>query len=338
MQRIPLAFLSAAVLVIGIVVSAIPGDAAPSIDDAYRQMIEKRRGYEAVADRLALTKEFLDHHPDTKYTARLLTHVFYYQGERLDDRPGAIAYAEGVRGKVENPETVRQIDKAMVELYGDANMLNKMIAVADRLEAAGELDFSDYWNIVGAATANEEWKMVRTYCAKARPLANAQAYRADYPERDMTDEEVERAGANRSAMISCKDAWALANLERVDEALTEFEAAGEKINRSYIGVLEYDIGLHWANALLMKGDYDAAIERFAPQALIMGNEDALAGLSRAYTKKTGSDAGFGAFVERLHRQVAPRVEAFELPRYDGTRVKYADLRREVTLLAFWFPT
>jgi hypothetical protein len=177
MQRIPLAFLSAAVLVIGIVVSAIPGDAAPSIDDAYRQMIEKRRGYEAVADRLALTKEFLDHHPDTKYTARLLTHVFYYQGERLDDRPGAIAYAEGVRGKVENPETVRQIDKAMVELYGDANMLNKMIAVADRLEAAGELDFSDYWNIVGAATANEEWKMVRTYCAKARPLANAQAYR-----------------------------------------------------------------------------------------------------------------------------------------------------------------
>jgi tetratricopeptide (TPR) repeat protein len=338
MLRKSTAILLAAAVLLAFAAAAYPKDDRVPVDEAYKNMIEKRRGYESMADRLAVTKDFLEKYPDSKYTARLITHVYYYQGDQLDDPAGAVAYAEQLRARVKTPEFITDFDKSLVEIYGEAGMIDKMIAVADRLEAASELDFGDYWNIVDAAAANDAWKLVRTYCAKARPLANAKAYRAEYPDREMTDQEIEKAGANRAAMLAGMDAWALANLGQIGEALAEFETAGQNINRSYVGVLDYDIGLHWGKTLMMKGDYHAAIERFAPQALIMGNDDALAGLTEAYEKKTGGEDGFDAYIERLHREIAPKVTEFELPLYDGKRVKYADIKGEVTLLAFWFPT
>ena len=340
MPRTSTALLLAAVLVMGMVPSAPAQEGDKAIGEAYRTMIEKRRGFESMADRLALTKEFLADYPDTKYTARLIMHVFYYQAERLQDTTGAVAYAEELRGKVTTPEFVTAYEKSLGEIYGEAGMLDEMVAIADKLEAAGEMKFEDYWTIVQIATANDEWKMVREYCGKARPLANAQAYRSDYAERDLSDEEVEKGGANRAALISGRDAWALANLGRVDEALAGFAEADKSIGRSYVGVIDEDIGLHWAKTLLMAGDYDGAIEKFAPEALIMCNEDALAGMKEAYAKKNGGGAGdgFDDYLQQLHVEIAPEVEQFALPDYNGKRLKYADIRGEVTLLAFWFPT
>jgi tetratricopeptide (TPR) repeat protein len=340
MLRTSSAVLLAAVLLLGLAVVAVPQsqDEGASIDEAYKSMIEERRGFESMADRLAVTKKFLAEYPDTKYTARLIMHVYYYQAERLEDIEGAVAYAEELRGKVETAEFVAAYEKSLGEIYGEAGLLDKMVAIADKLEAAGEMNFNDYWSIVQIATANDEWKMVRKYCAKGRPLANAESFRSDYPERDFTDEEVEKAGANRLGMISGKDAWAMANLGQIDEALAEFASAGKSISRSYVGVLEYDVGLHWAKTLLKKGDYEGAIEQFAPEALIMSNEDALAGLRKAYAKKNGSEDGFEGYAEKLHFEIAPKVKDFELPDYDGKRVKYRDVRGDVTLLAFWFPT
>jgi len=340
MPRTSTALLLAAVLLMGIVVVAVPQEEEKAVNEEYRSMIEKRRGFESMADRLALTKEFLAEYPDTKYTARLIMHVFYYQAERLEDTTGAVAYAEELREKVKTPEFVTAYEKSLGEIYGEAGMLDEMITIADKLEAAGELNFEDYWGIVQIATANDEWNMVRKYCGKARPMANAQAYRSDYPERDLTDEEVEKGGANRAAMISGRDAWALANLGQVLEALTGFTEAGKSIGRSYVGVLDEDIGLHWAKTLLMAGDYAGAIEKFAPEALIMRNEDALAGMKEAYAKKNGGGDrdGFDDYLQKLHVKIAPKVKDFALPTYDGKRVKYADARGEVTLLAFWFPT
>jgi hypothetical protein len=340
MTRTARAVLLAALLVSAVVAVALAQeqDDAASIDKAYRSMIEERRGHDDMADRLALTKQFLTDYPDTKYTARLVMHVFYYQAERLGDTTGAVAYAEELRGKVKTPELATAYEKSLGEIYGEAGMLNEMIAIADQLEVTGDLNFNDYWGIVQIAMENERWKMVRKYCAKARPMANAKSYRADYPERDFTDEEVQQAGAKRAAMISGRDAWALANLGQVDEALVGFAEAGKSIGRSYVGVLDEDIGLHWAKTLLQASLFEDAIEQFAPEALIMQNEDALAGLKKAYSIKNGGEDGFDAFAQKLHFKIAPTVKDFELPDYDGKRVKYADVRGDVTLLAFWFPT
>jgi len=340
MRRTLSVALLAAVIAFGFAAVAVPQgqDEGKSIDKAYRSMIEERREHDDMADRLALTKKFLTDYPDTKYTARLITHVFYYQAERLEDTTGAVAYAEELRKKVVTPEFVTAYEKSMVQIYGDAGMIDEMVAVADKLESAGEMGFNDYWGIIQIALQNERWKMVRSYCAKARPLANAKAYRSDYPDRDFTDEEVNEAGAKRAAMISGRDAWAMANLGQAHEALVEFAEAGKSIGRSYVGVLDEDIGFHWAKTLLQASLYDDAIEKFAPEALIMQNEEAFAGLKKAYAIKNGGDDGFDEFVKKLHFEIAPKVKEFELPDYNGKRVKYADARGDVTLLAFWFPT
>ena len=327
-----------AALVLGMAAVVMAQDEAVSVDDAYKQLIEERREYDDMAKRLELTKAFLAKYPDSKYTARLAHHVYYYQGDQLDDVPGAIVYAEGLRAGLTNPEWVVDFDKKMVELYGEAGMLDKMTMVAGKLEEAGEMKFNDYWNIMLVATEHQNWAMVRAYAIKAWPTADAKGYRADYPDYDMTDEEIQIAGDNRTGMVAGKEAWALANMGMVDEALTHFEMTKMKLQRSFVGVAEYDIDIHYGNTLLMKGDYEGAINMFASEALIMQNEKALAGMKEAYTQWNGSNAGFDEYADKLHVKIAPKVEDFELPGYDGARYKYADIKGDVTMLAFWFPT
>lgn len=338
MKKGSLVSILATVVLVAAASLSVAGEEALPVDEAYKTMIEQRRQHESMADRLALTKAFLETYPDSKYTARLAGHVYYYQAERLGDVPGAIAYVEGLRANLTNPGFVTDFDRRMVELYGEAGMLDEMTSVAASLESAGEMKFSNYWSIIETATDHQRWEMVRAYCGKARPLANAATYRQDYPEYDFTDEEVEDAGANRAGMVAGKDAWALANLGKVDEALEQFATTESTLNRSYVGVQDYGIGGHWANALLMKGDYDAALERFAPEALIMGDEAALEGFKKAYVGKHGKEEGFEKFARKMHVEIAPKVKGWELPDYGGARVKFADIKGGVTLLAFWFPT
>jgi tetratricopeptide (TPR) repeat protein len=307
-------------------------------EEAYNSMMEVRHTYPEVKDRMAMTKEFLADYPETEHTAALLGHVFYYQGERLGDAPGAIAYAEGIRRQITDPVIATDVDKMMVELYGQAGMTDRMLSVAAELEAAGEMKFNNYWNVIEVATEHGDWGVVANYCEKARPLATAEAYRTQWSEHEFTDEEAEKAARNRRGMIAGKDAWAKANTGRVEEALAEFTEADQWVNRSYLGVPEYDFNLHWANTLIMKGRYDDAIDRLATEALVMGREEAVAALKEAYVGKNGGDSEFDRYAERLHRKVARSVDDFTLRDYKGTPHTFADLRGEVTLLAFWFPT
>lgn len=305
---------------------------------AYEKMIDERHTFPDVKDRMAMTKAYLAEYPETKYTARLLGHVFYYQGEASGDVPGAIAYAEDIRKKIDDPEIGQAVDLKLVELYGRAGMTDKMLELAKPLEADGALKFGDYWNIIEAGVDQEEWDVVKRYCEKAGRLASADAYRKEWPQYDFTDEEAKRAARNRKGMLLAKGGWAKANTNRVKEALADFESASGLINHNYVGIPDYDLNRYWATALLENGDFAGAIEKYAPDALIMGSEEALEGLERAYAGKNGSDEGFEAFAQKLHVKIAKQVDDFELHDYQGRQHRFADLRGEVTLLSFWFPT
>lgn len=314
------------------------GKQSKDAETAYKDMMEERHTYPDVKDRMALTKGYLAEYPETKHTARLLGHVFYYQGEAQGDVPGAIAYAEGIRQKIKDPAIAQDIDVKLVELYGRADVTDKMLALAGKLEADGVLKFGDYWGIIEVSTKNADWEVVRRYCEKASPLTTAEVYRNEWSQYEFTDEEAERAARNRRGMLAAKDGWAKANTDKTEEALADFVAAEDLVNRSYLGIPDYDLNLHWANTMLMTGDYDGAIARFAPDALIMGNDEAREGLKKAYVGKNGGEAGFDAFAEKLHLEIAKTVDDFELPDYRGTKHKFSDLRGQVTLLSFWSPT
>ena len=307
-------------------------------EEAYQAMAEKRRATESTAEKLALTKRFLDEYPETDRTASALGAAFYYQGEDIGDMPGAVAYAESVRGKIGDPEIAKAVDKEMLYVYGASRMFPKMTEVAERLAAEGSLDFSDHSTIIEAATNAGEWKIALEYCGKAEPLATEESYRKQYPDKQFKEGEIEKAAKYRAGMLLVMGGWARANLGEVDRALADFARADKLVNRSYFDTGDFNLNLYWGETLLMKGDHRAAAEKLAADALVMRDEKAIAGLKKAYAATHDGEAGFDAYAAELHRSIAKSVGDFELSDYSGKRHRLSDLRKEVTLLAFWFPT
>jgi hypothetical protein len=305
-------------------------------DDAYQQALKKRKEVYRVEERLAITKEFLDEYPESWHTADALDAVFYYQGTELGDMTGAIAYAEAIRMTISDPGIATEVDKELLGFYGESLMTERMLVLADRL--ADALDFSDHWNIIESGVKAEDWKLVRTYCEKARGMANDETCREDYPDYDFSDEELAEAVNNRVGMLLVKDGWARANQGHIDEALADFAKADNLIPRYYFDIPEYDLNLYWAKTLLMSQDFEAATARFATNGLIMRNEEALAGLKEAYVGIHGNESGFEAYAAELHRKVATTIDDFEMADYKGKRRRFSDLRSDVTVLTLWYPT
>jgi tetratricopeptide (TPR) repeat protein len=315
--------------------AAVKGTA---VEDAYKQMRKTRGELGSVAEKLAVTKKFLEEFPESDRTAGEIYAGFYYQGNELGDTSGAVTYAESIRAGLSDPEIAREVDKSLIQIYSESRMTAKMVTLADRLAAAGALDFDDQWNVIVGAVATSEWKLARDYCAKARGMVSAAAIRADNPDEEYSEEEVVEAVNHRVGMILVKDGWARANLGQTAEALTDFAKADKLIPRYYFDVPEYDLNVYWGNTLLMMGDFEAAVDRFATDGLIMRNEESLAGLKKAYAGIHGSEAGYEAYATELHRSIARPVDDFEMADYAGDRHRFFDLRGEVTLLTLWFPT
>ena len=311
---------------------------AKAADEAYSKAMAERRAVEPIEERLAITKKFLDEYPESKHTARAISAVVYYQGTALGDMDAAITYAESIREKIADPAVADALDKEMIVVYGDAGKMDKMLAIAAKMEAAGSLKFNDYWSIIESGVKAEDWTLVRSYCDKAEGMANAETFKSDWPDYEMTDEELEEAGSNRAGMVLVADGWARANQGEVDEALADFEKADGLLRRSMFDRPDYDLNIYWGKVDLMKGNYESAIDRLGLEALVMKNEDALADLEKAYAGLHGGTSDFGAFAAELHDKVAPTMQNFSAPDYEGQVREYAKLKGQVTLLAFWFPT
>ncbi len=338
----------AAILILSMVVLTGCGDGQGSEDraakqtteasDAYEQALKKRREVEPIEERLAITKGYLDEFPESENTASALSAVFYYQGNRLGDMTGAISYAEAIRSKISDPAIATDVDKELISFYGESGAIAKMTALADQLAAAGTIDFDDQWNIIEAAVTAMDWKLVRDYCARAREKTTAEAFRADHPDEDYSEERITEAINNRVGMLLVKDGWARANQGQLDEALMDFAEADGLIPRYYFDIPEYNLDIYWAKTLLLKKEFQSAIDQFAMSGLVMRNEEALAGLKEAYAGIHGSESGFETYADDLHVRIAQKIDDFEMPDYEGKRHRFFDLRSDVTLLALWFPT
>jgi hypothetical protein len=231
-----------------------------------------------------------------------------------------------------------QFDRRLISWYGLAGSKEKMLEIADRLEEEGTVRFGDFINVIDRAVEMKDWDLVREYCAKAQPKANAATWRAEWPDEEATDEKAEAAGLNRQGMLLVKDSWARANLGEVDDALAGFARADEIVNRSYLGTPDENLNFFWGKARMMQGDAEGAMEKFAPDALIASDEDSAAELKLAYTVAKGSEGGYDKWACNRRFKIAKQADDFELPDPSGVRYRFADLRGEVTLLIFWSPT
>jgi hypothetical protein len=309
-----------------------------SVADAYKEMREKRGELTSTEEKLAMTKEFLEKHPEGDHVAGSIYAVYYYQGYQLEDKPAAIKYAESFRKGITDKMTGLAVDKRLLEFYADAEMTDKMVALADGLAEDGSLDFDDYWNVIEGAVKTSDWELVRGYCAKAGGLTGADAIRAENPDHEYTKKELAEETDHRNGMLLVKDGWARANLGEPQEALTDFAKADKLVPRYYFDVPEYDLNVYWGNTLLMTGNFEEAADRFATYGLVMRNEESLAGLKKAYVGLHGSEDGYDNYANKLHLSIATTIDDFEMPDYVGNRHRFSDLRSDVTLLSLWFPT
>ncbi|MCW8985564.1 MAG: hypothetical protein OQK55_09490 [Thermoanaerobaculales bacterium] len=309
-----------------------------AIDEAYGIIDALYDNEASDEEKLAATVEFLEAYPETDHTVGLVGDVFYFTGEKAGDMNGAVEFAEKIRSAVTDSTIAMDFDRRLISWYGEAGMKARMLAIADRFEQQGTIRFGDYFNVIESAVAMEEWALAREYCSKAQPKANAATWKAEWPDIEATDERAEEAGLNRQGMLLVKDSWARAKLGDVEGALAGFTRADEIVDRSYVGIPGYDLNLYWGRAYIMTGDAAGAMEKFAPDALIVGDDDAAAALRQAYAMVNESDDDFVTWSCRKRLEIAKKADDFELPDSSGARHRFTDLRGEATLLNIWSST
>jgi hypothetical protein len=97
--------------------------------------------------------------------------------------------------------------------------------IADELVAARPLNFVEHLAVVEEAEKGGEWELMLEHSALMGQFANAETFRADYPDDDFSDERVEFSVKRRRGWASAYEGAALIHLDRLDEAMAVFEEA-----------------------------------------------------------------------------------------------------------------
>ena len=181
--------------------------------------------------------------------------------------------------------------------------------------------------------------MADAHANAALLLATPEVYRADYPERDFSDEDLANRAARRRAMALTHGGWAQHKMGNSELAFSRFAAADEAGSMSYLGVPNTPLYEYWGRAALDQGETESAIELLGLHA-IFGDDgsSAMPYLRQAYAAKNGSEEGFDEFLWATRNELAPTIDDFELLDYDGNPFRLSDVGDKVVLLAFWFPT
>lgn len=312
--------------------------APPTADEAWEAA---RAGLEATEDReeaIRILRDYLGKHPVTRRTAGLLGYLAEMEGLKAG-RPAEVeALVLEIRPRVEDEDQRFELDKLLVQLAalrGDAATLEARLA---ELTAQRELTFTDRLELMEGLAAGEAWQTVAELADAALGQATAEAYRADYPDTELSPEELEERAAQRRVLALSYRGRAAAKAGRVEEALADFRAAEPMASFNYAGVPESPLLRWWGAAALEAGDAERALELLAPDAVMGGNEEAMADLRRAYAARFGSEEGIGEYLWSTRDRLARPIDGFTLTDYEGNEVSLDDFNGEVRLLAFWFPT
>ena len=308
------------------------------VQEVWDAVVKSHGEAETDEEKLAVVRGFLDEYPETSHTAYALDDVIYYMGQKLNDIEGAIEYITDLRGRIADPRLALDVDLKLLGAYEQAGWKDKFVELADRLAQAEGMKYTDHLRVLRSAVELKAWQVVVEHCQTAEKYATKEAFKAQYSDEEFDEAYLEEASKNRKGLLLGYDGWAKFNLGQVETALTEFADAEGLVRRHYFGHPDSDLYRYWGAVALEQGDYDTAIEKLSPIAIMAGDEGALTDLLKAYVGKNGRDTGFEDFSMQQRRKLAKTVDDFTLPDYEGNEHAFSDLRGEVTILSFWFPT
>ena len=283
-------------------------------------------------------EEFVRAYPNSEEAIDALGAVIYLRSKKLDDLDGAVSFAESARSMASDPKTRFEHGVRLHEVSVEAGNPADLRLIADELAAVRPLNFVEHLAVVEEAEKGGEWELMLEHATSLRRSANAETFRADYPDDDFSDERVEFSVNRRRGWASAYEGAALIHLDKLDEATTVFEEAAELSTlSSYVGVPEFPLNKYWGKAELMQGRPERAAELLAADALMGRDEAALDDLRAAYIASNGSEDGFDGYVATVRQSIATVIDDVTLDDYSGSSVSLASMAGKVYVMAFWNP-
>jgi tetratricopeptide (TPR) repeat protein len=337
--------LAATVVVAGLIFAAGCAKDAPvevaedPAEAAYKTFRTAYLESENRSDQVGLVEQFLAEYPDNEYAGYFAEDIINYYSRDLGQPERAYQILEPVFAAAEDPELKFDVGTVLVPVAAELGHEIDLQGMVADLEAQGELDFYQTLQVMDAAAAVGDWGLEERYAADAFARSSVEAYRAEYPDREFSDDEVAQRVARRKTAALAHKGWAAFNQGHADEALAMFEEADGLADKNYVGLADGPLAIFWGKALLQHGDPEAAIQVLAPEAIFGDRHKAEPVLREAYATVHESEEGFEDFLTFTRSHLARPVDDFTLANYQGESVSLADVRKDkVTLLAFWFPT
>jgi hypothetical protein len=330
----------AVVALVAVSMSCTKQEPADPAEEAWAALGEAWNQAETAADKSTLAEDYLAKFPDSEHSGSMASAIVYYRGHEMEDPQGAYDVVSKALENIENPEQRFEVSMELLSLSDSVEVALDLAEVTGDLGAVRPLDYSEHQQVVETATDMEQWSLATEHAGAAVELATPENYRADYPDREYTDDEVAERAQRRKALSLAYSGWAQYNLGEAQKAFALFAEADEAGSVSYLGVPDTPLYKYWGRAALGEGQIDRAIELLGAET-VFGEEgwSSEGYLREAYSAKNDSQDGFDEFLWATRSRLATTVDDFELLDYEGNPVRMSNVADgKVLLLAFWFPT
>ena len=290
------------------------------------------------AEQVALVERFVTEHPTNRYAGYYVVDIISYYDD-LGEPEAAYQIVQPVLAAADDPEARFNIGMALAPVAADLGKPLDLEPLIADLEAEEALGFYQRLSVMDAAAKTGAWELEERHADEILSRATPQAYRADYPDREFSDDEVAARVANRKVYALTHKGWSAFNQGREDEAMALFIEADGLTDKNYVGLTGTPLETYWGNALWLQGDSERALEKLAPEVVFGDSDSAEPILRQAYAVAHGGEEGYSNYLETTRRELAPTVDDFTLLDYEGNEVSLSEVRgSSVMLLAFWFPT
>jgi tetratricopeptide (TPR) repeat protein len=306
---------------------------------AYRAFREAYLDAGSRAEQVALVEGFVAEHADHRAAGYYATDLITYYGHDLGQPARAYEIVEPMLSRMTDPEGRLYLAAELAPVAADAGRSLDLAPYIAAVEAQGPLSFDSLETIMAAACKVGDWPLAGTYAEAAEARSTPEAWRADNPKRELSDEEVATRVQRRRVTTLTYRAWALYNQGQTAEALALFEQADTDRANDYLGLASAPLDRFWASALLREGDAAAALERISREAAFGDRDQAAPVFRQAWAAVNGSEDGLDEQLRQARQRLARTIDDFSLADYDGRQHSLSNLRRgKVLMLAFWFPT
>jgi hypothetical protein len=328
------------VVLVGLAGACAKQEQASPAEEVWSILVEAWNGLETPLEKTTLAENYLAEFPDTEHSGSMAEVVVYYRGHEMEDPQGAYDIVASVFELIKDPEQRFEVGMELLGLSDSVEVPLELAQLANSLGAHRPLTYSEHQQVFETAIDLEEWMVADEHSLAALEMATPEAYRANYPDREFTDEDVAERVQTRKATALAYDGWALYNMGDTELAFARFAAADDLGSVSYLGVPNTPLFSFWGRAALGEGDLDSAVELLGAEAAF-GNDGSAAEvyLREAFVAKNGDEEGFEEFLWATRSELATTIDDFRLLDYEGNEISMANVSTgKVTLLAFWFPT